>query len=208
MAPQKRSGLEDIFGVEETGVPLPQELPFPSGQDLQSVPSPQSALDQIRTVRLKAKHIDRRQREPVITYRGIPDALQRNLERLTVNLDVPLGILVRYLLEYGLEEIKAGRLTLNPQLVKVGLTLYPEKESGLRKVRRARSKGASGKPVAYRGIPIATHRSIIDLAHKLGVPIGEVARNLLEYGAEQVRTGALHPVTYPRQTAVRTLYPE
>ncbi len=202
MAPKKRSGLEELFGGEEISSPAPAQSLFPPS------PEPQSALDQIRTVRLKPKHIDHRQREPVVTYRGIPDTLQRNLERLAEKLDVPLGILVRYLLEYGLEEAGAGRLGLNPQLVKVGLTLYPEKEGGPHKTRRARSKGIGGKPVAYRGIPAATHRSIIELAQNLGVPIGEVARYLLEYGSEQVRTGALHPATYPRQTAVRTLYPE
>lgn len=205
MAAQKRSGLEDIFGIEEVSAPLPQEPFFPAERGTQGA---QSALDQIRTVRLKPKHVDRRQREPVITYRGIPEALQRNLERLAVNLDVPLGVLARYLLEYSLEEVAAGRLTLNPQLVKVGLTLYPEKDGRPRKVHRSRAKGGSVKPVAYRGVPSATHNAIIDLSQKLGVPIGEVARFLLEYGLEQVRTGALHPVTYPRQTAVRTLYPE
>jgi hypothetical protein len=202
MPSQKRSGLEDIFGGGESSSPANGEALFPLPGE------PQSALDQIRTAHLKPKHVDHRQREPVVTYRGIPETLQRSLERLAENLDVPLGILVRYLLEHGLEEATAGRLLLNPQLVKVGLTLYPEKESGPHKMRRLRAKGAVSKPVAYRGIPAATHRAIIELAEKLGVPIGEVARFLLEHGAEQVRTGALHPATYPRQTAVRTLYPE
>lgn len=202
MPPQKRSGLEDLFGGGETNAPPRDEALFPISQD------PPSALDQIRTARIKPKQVDRRRREPVVTYRGIPETLQRNLERLAEKLDVSLGILVRYLLEYGLEEAAAGRLRLDPQLVKVGLTLYPEKESGQRKMRRVRTRGVASKPVAYRGIPAATHQSVCDLAQRLGVPIGEVARFLLEYGVEQVRTGALHPATYPRQTAVRTLYPE
>ena len=202
MPAQKRSGLEEIFDSGEFSGPPSAEALFPTPQE------PQSALDQIRTARLKPKHVDRRQREPVVTYRGIPETLQRSLERQAENLDVPLGILVRYLLEYGLEETAAGRLLLNPQLVKVGLTLYPEKESGQRKMRRVRTKSVASKPVAYRGIPAATHQSICELAQKLGVPIGEVARFLLEHGAEQVRTGVLRPATYPRQTAVRTLYPE
>ncbi len=199
----KRSGLEDLFSAGAVqSVPAPPEFPF-AGDEADA----QTPLDKIRAATIKPKHPDRRQRDPVATYRGIPENLQRSLERMAENMQVPVGILARFFLEHGLSEVAAGRLALVPQLVQVGLTLYPEGGNGQHRQRRTRRNSSQGKPVAYRGIPDGIRQAVAALAKRLGVPIGEVVRYFFEHGLSQVQSGGLQPATYPRATSVHTLYP-
>jgi hypothetical protein len=60
--------------------------------------------------------------------------------------------------------------------------------------------------VAYRGIPRKLHESLKEIADDLGVPVGEVARALLEYGLEACRKGDL--VLQPKPVTGRySLFP-
>ena len=60
--------------------------------------------------------------------------------------------------------------------------------------------------VTYRGIPAELHRQIKEIADKKGVPVGEVARRLLEYGLAAYLVGDLKLPAAPRRGKL-TLFP-
>jgi len=66
----------------------------------------------------------------VVTYRGIPTELQKQLKQVAEEHSVPVGEVARRFLEYGLAAYEAGELTLRPVLVPGRLTLYPESFEG------------------------------------------------------------------------------
>ena len=49
------------------------------------------------------------------SYRGIPDAVDREVGRIAVQLHVPKGEVMRALLEYALDAYQAGELQLTPR---------------------------------------------------------------------------------------------
>jgi len=65
------------------------------------------------------------QQNKVTGYRGIPPELNDELKALAEELSVPLGDVVRALLEYGLAAHKRGDLTLKPHLRIGKMTLFP-----------------------------------------------------------------------------------
>lgn len=68
-----------------------------------------------------------RARGVVVTYRGIPRALHDRLKEIAGGLGVPVGDVVRALLEHGLADYDAGALSLEPQEVVTKGRLYPGK---------------------------------------------------------------------------------
>lgn len=51
----------------------------------------------------------------VHSYRGIPDAVDEQMKAIAKELKVPVGEIVRVLLEYALNAYNMGELLLNPQ---------------------------------------------------------------------------------------------
>ena len=164
-------------------------------------------IHRIPSARRRKRKKDEREREPVVSFRGIPSPLKSRIEKLADKLQVPKGILVRYFLEYGLQQHSEGRLSLEPQLVKVGWSLYPTGKEKKRRKKRGKTSAAMSSPAAYRGIPKKTKEAVADLAREMSVPIGELARRLLEYGVEEHQSGSLEFELYPVESAIRTLYP-
>jgi hypothetical protein len=219
MPPKKRSGLEMLFNpTAEEQPPAPAEETAPDFLSApREIPAPASApadvfsdspLAHIRVGEIRPRRADKRKREPVATYRGIPEATQNQLHRAADELNVSVGILARFLFEYGLEQIDRGALRLEPVLVPAGHTLYPAAWDEPGKRRRPKSKSRrSSQPVAYRGVPDDTRQAMVALAARLDIPVGELARCLLDYGLEQMHKGKLSPPLYEAPTTLRTLYP-
>jgi hypothetical protein len=59
---------------------------------------------------------------PAVSYR-LPQSVHDNLCGLAMELDVPLGEMVAFLLRYGLDAFRAGRLDLTPEPLTVKMTL-------------------------------------------------------------------------------------
>lgn len=55
------------------------------------------------------------QSSKVHSYRGIPDQLDQKVKTIAQDLKVPVGEVVRVLLEYALSAYELGELMLNPQ---------------------------------------------------------------------------------------------
>ncbi len=51
--------------------------------------------------------------------------------------------------------------------------------------------------VTYRGIPVELNQRVKEIAEELGVPVGEVARALLEYGVQAFEEGRLDLTPQP-----------
>ena len=66
-----------------------------------------------------------RQQVGVVTYRGIPKDLNETIKDVAAELGVPIGDVVRAFLEDALNNYKAGKLDLDPELVTGRYTLFP-----------------------------------------------------------------------------------
>ncbi len=123
-----------------------------------------------------------------------------------------MGVLARFYFEQGLQAHQEGRLRMVSSFINMGYSLYPGSWEEAGKLRRPKPK--KGKevqrpnPVAFRGLPQSLRDRVSALADQLGVPVGEVARKLIEYGNEQYQHGALAVTLYPVETSKRTLFQE
>lgn len=61
----------------------------------------------------------------VVTYRGVPKHLQREITQIAAKHHVPVGEVARALLEYALVGYAEGKLALNAHFGPGKLTLYP-----------------------------------------------------------------------------------
>jgi len=61
----------------------------------------------------------------VVTYRGVPKALNEQVKTVAAELGVPIGDVVRAFLECSLKDYQSGKLDLSPELVTGRYTLYP-----------------------------------------------------------------------------------
>jgi hypothetical protein len=59
---------------------------------------------------------------PAVSYR-LPEKLHDDICGLAMDLDVPLGDIVTFLLQYGIEAYRSGKLSLEPQPLTVKMTL-------------------------------------------------------------------------------------
>ncbi len=72
---------------------------------------------------------EQRRKAGVATYRGIPQALNKQIADVARELGVPVGDIARAFLEYGLKAYRAGDLSLSPALATGRYTLYPPERS-------------------------------------------------------------------------------
>lgn len=146
------------------------------------------------------KRKDTRKREPVLFVRNIDD-LREPLAKIAEKIGVPRDMLVRYLLEQGIQSHFSGDTELISVLDQ-RLTLYPG-ETPPRKRKKSNSKG-----VGFRGIPEHTNQQISQIADSLGVPKWQVIRRMLEDGVAGHKSGAITIQPQSVQTEEYTLYPD
>ena len=175
-----------------------------------SLPSPMTVMEQIPAAKARRK-TDRREREPVVTFRGVPPDLHDQVKKIAATLDVPVGEVARFLFEFSLAALERGDLRLNPVLAQGRRTLFPPKGWGASRYtpavnppKRKRRNGNAPK-VSYRGIPPETAQQIVRFAELSVIPVGELARRLLEFGIEAYQSGKLAAETYAVVTK-NTLY--
>ena len=70
-----------------------------------------------------------REKQGVVTYRGIPPRLNESLKEIARDLGVPVGEVARAFLEYGLEACRKGDLVLKPEAVADKYSLFPSGET-------------------------------------------------------------------------------
>jgi hypothetical protein len=70
---------------------------------------------------------DRAHQAEKITYRGIPQPIQAEINDLAEKLGVPRDELVRAILEYALSKVQTHGLTIHPHPMAQKMTLFPEK---------------------------------------------------------------------------------
>ena len=122
------------------------------------------------------------------------DALARHASRLNVRTYE----LIRYLLEYGLEQLALGNLQFEPRLSPTGLTLFPDEQQP----RKPRRRGVKLQNTTCRGIPDETWDELKKLAE--AYPMWQVINKLLEFGIARIESGDL--VLQPQPSGVHTLY--
>jgi hypothetical protein len=83
-----------------------------------------------RAQRDRSWEAEQRRAGVVVTYRGIPVDVQRQIRRIADDLGVPVGEVVRRFLEFGIEAYRAGDLTLQPVFAAYRRTLYPWENAG------------------------------------------------------------------------------
>jgi len=123
---------------------------------------------------------------------------KHRLEKVARDLHVPEYEIIRYLLDYGLNQIRSGALEIEPQLAQTGLTLYPDEPVG-----RKRRRSQALVNTSCRGIPDPTWQALKTYA--VNIPLWEILNCLLEHGLDQIENGSLRP--QPAQIKAYTLYP-
>lgn len=73
-------------------------------------------------VRKKKQMSKRKKVYPAVSYR-LPKKVHEKICRLAMNLDVPLGDVVSFLLQHGLDAYRSGKLSLQPQPLTVKMML-------------------------------------------------------------------------------------
>jgi hypothetical protein len=76
-----------------------------------------------------------------------------------------------------------------------------------KKIKQKWKMSHHGEITTYRGIPLETHQTLINLANSLGVPVDEVVRALLEFGIAHYRSGELVLIPHPKSQRM-TLFPD
>jgi hypothetical protein len=61
------------------------------------------------------QHDGAQQQSKVRSYRGIPEAVDAQVKTIAKEMKVPMGEVMRVLLEYALTAYEAGEMLLNPQ---------------------------------------------------------------------------------------------
>ena len=192
---KKRSILSDSLNAEGVG----RNQISPIIQNRSSVPPVlgETEGDGIRLAVTQARRKDTRKREPIVNFRCIPKKVKSELDQLAIRYDLPMGVLVTFIFESGLQDLAAGKLVLKPELTRAGRTLYADKEA---RVGRPLGGGAKGGKkagdnetiqTAFRGVSTALRDRIRGVAEGKGmkVPVGEVARALLEHGIKHIKNG-------------------
>ncbi len=168
--------------------------------DHESKPEKPDFLGDISTADWRPKkRRDTRKRGPVLFVRNIDD-LREPLVKIAEKIGVPRDMLVRHLLERGIQSHLSG----NSELISVldqRLTLYPA-ETPPRKRKKRNSKG-----VGFRGIPEGTYQQIDQIAGSLGVPKWQVIRRILEDGIAGYKSKTIKIQPKKIQTTAYTLYP-
>ena len=163
-------------------------------------PEKPNFLGDISTAKWKPKERkDTRKRGPVLFVRNIDD-IRETLSKIAEKIGVPRDMLVRYLLELGIQNHFSGDTRL-VSVLDQRLTLYPG-ETPPRKQKKSKSKG-----VGFRMIPDHTNQQISQIADNLGVPKWQVIRRMLEDGVAGYKAGSITIQPQSVQTEEYTLYP-
>ncbi|MBT3391563.1 MAG: hypothetical protein HN413_14280 [Chloroflexi bacterium] len=163
-------------------------------------PEKPNFLGDISTAKWKPKERkDTRKRGPVLFVRNIDD-IRETLSKIAEKIGVPRDMLVRYLLELGIQNHFSGDTRL-VSVLDQRLTLYPG-ETPPRKQKKSKSKG-----VGFRMIPDHTNQQISQIADNLGVPKWQVIRRMLEDGVAGYKAGSITIQSQSVQTEEYTLYP-
>jgi|GEM_PF-5009890 len=121
----------------------------------------------------------------VANYRCFPVELKQKLNTLAMEkVGLPVGQTARLFLEAGIDDYDAGEIeSMQPELSPAGYTLFPKRviirwrpANGTQYARRS-----NDEKVTFRGIPKWVDERIAEIAKNLGVPVGEVARFLIEF---------------------------
>ncbi len=166
--------------------------------------------------RLEPREPTRRKRDwekahPPRCYRGVPAEVRQEICEIARDLSVPADEVARAFMEYGLQCVKNGTLTLTGRAsqTRVKMTLYPFTGAGWAengwqpKPPPRKRKGGSAarwREVALYRIPDTVHRQVKLLAGEL-YPVGEVAAVLLKHGIESYARGVLVLLPQPRTPA-------
>ena len=131
--------------------------------------------------------------EQVVSFRCIPPGLKKSITQFAGKIDFPVGIAARLLLEFGIEEYRAGRLVFKLQLSWKGWTLYPEAGNRVGRPSAATARrGEKTVAVTYRGIPESVVAQLNAIREENdAIPLGEVARRFFEHGLALNKRGAL-----------------
>ena len=179
--------------------PTVKTSPAPAGKQRTGAPHPEShtmAAQPQRGVKVSESHpkrVDTRTNQEriaggsgrVANYRCFPAELKQKLNTLAMEkVGLPVGQTARLFLEAGIDDYDAGEIkTMVPELSPAGYTLYPKRviirwrpANGTQYARRS-----NDEKVTFRGIPKWVDERIAEIAQNLGVPVGEVARFLIEF---------------------------
>jgi hypothetical protein len=198
--PFDKSQKSDTESNEQIAPPPGSDTPEGDATSTEtSTPPERSHIEGIPTAdwQPKPRKQDTRKRSKSRKVPLLPEIRKRLLAHIE-QLGVPGYELVRYLLEYGLDEVDAGRLVFEAQLAEGGLTLYPEEKRRNNRRRTSRMVDA-----VYRNIPDETWDRVKDLAS--AYPIWQIANKMLEYGMDQIESGKLQ--LRPKPSGTKTLFP-
>lgn len=163
----------------------------------QRKPTSQRKRKSVDGVDIVAQTQPSRERAPsdqnVTFFRGIPKTLNSSIHNFAAEINFPVGIAARLLLELGIKEYREGNLPLVPQPSWKGLSLYPT--SGNRVGRPASPKDkkpVATTPIAFRGIPESTIKALESVKKKVPVPKGEIARRFFEHSLSLYKKGRLN----------------
>ncbi len=162
--------------------------------DNKTFPLPESSPNPSDLVTSTVKPVaasSRRPRKPAATFRLIPASTHQALIHIKESLQLDLGEVARFFLEYSLQHYQNKTLILEPQLVSGHRSLYGLPAVDKPGQRPARESAALKKPRTYHGIPAATSQALKEIAEEWSIPVGEVARCFFEYALQAYQQGKI-----------------
>ena len=105
----------------------------------------------------------------------------------------------------GISQMEDSKVVSTPTPIKP-LDYIPMAEPR-KKSKQKWKKSHHGELTTYRGVPLETHQTLMNLAGSLGVPVDEVVRALLEFGVIHYRSGELVLIPHPKSQRM-TLFPD
>ena len=198
---QRRS----VFGTTSQADLVPD---FRSSSHTLETPVPITVVDQLNFAETKRKTATHRPRAGQVSYRGFPEQLKGEVQRIAGELGVSCDEVARAALEYALGKVWSGQLILSPSPARVKMTLYPPNRESIKpsgQIKRAKGKKVTSPRwkavVTFRGIPLPLQVAVKKIAGDHDLPIGEVAAFLVEYGTKAYQAGELVLRPVPRAGA-------
>jgi hypothetical protein len=180
--------------------------PFASGKAVGSGPTPPGIYDQLRvaTPRKRDRHWEKEHLSHKAVYRGVDPKLALRVKEVAADIQVGVGEVARFLLEYALGALSRGELELNPtpNPARMRMTLFPQKAVSQRadlcytprKNKAAKPAGACWRVITtWRNFPPALKGQLNELASEQGlnVPVGELITALLRFSLKAYEYGLL-----------------
>lgn len=196
-APEKRSdqrkadpGFLELIDSDVPDTSLPLKTPKATSSKRRKV------VDGVDVVTLEKFDRERSTDDQNIsTFRGIPATLNRSIHDFAHDINFPVGIAARLLLELGIKEYQEGNLPLVPHVSFRGLSLYPNVGNRVGKpasnANPKEKRPVAYKPVAFRSIPKEVIGTIEAIQKDVPVPKGEIARRFFEHSLALYKKGEL-----------------